>query len=267
MSTRGQLRAVVGGGVDVGLGVDAGAPGRRRHRAARAVGRDASVRSTTVGTSHDREVARAAPTCTVVAVGETTAADADHRVVAVPAGDLDERRPRRPARSAGKNASTAISPVRSDDSSGPTKKSPAGDRRVGPPGRRASTDPPSRRSTAGISAAGSACTSVPTVVPRLRIVGCATCSQRLAQQRLHAACAGVGQHARRAGPARRPGRRRRRCRRRRGPASRLMSTSVAGAPAASTAAAPGSARRRAPSRPGRRPAASRRPRRASRGGA
>ena len=39
---------------------------------------------------------------------------------------------------------------------------------------RSVTDPSSSSSTAGISAAGSACTRLPTVVPRLRIVGCAT---------------------------------------------------------------------------------------------
>ena len=78
-----------------------------------------------------------------------------------------------PGRSAGKNASVAISSAASVDSSGPAKSSSAGIVRV-PRTEATSTEPPSSASTTGISAAASACTIEPTVVPRLRIVAWAT---------------------------------------------------------------------------------------------
>ena len=47
------------------------------------------------------------------------------------------------------------------------------------PAPRPRAEPPSRASTTGISAAASACTSEPTVVPRLRMVACATCESAI----------------------------------------------------------------------------------------
>ena len=94
-----------------------------------------------------------------------------------------------------------------------------------PPGRatRGSTRPPVRARTAVSSPLGSACASEPTLVPRLRIVGCATCR---APGAAAAARRAPRRRARRsrAGRARRPGRRPVRCGRRRGRCSRLMST-------------------------------------------
>ena len=71
-------------------------------------------------------------------------------------------------------AAVAISSARSADSMGPTKSAAAGTVRRPVATLKTSTEPSSRHSTAGISAAGSAWTRLPTVVPRLRIVGCAT---------------------------------------------------------------------------------------------
>ena len=89
-------------------------------------------------------------------------------------GRSRRRRVPAPGRSAGKNAWTA-------SSSGRKRRLQRAEEEVGggdhPRGRRldtAVTVPPHSASTAVISPAGSACASEPTVVPRLRIVGCAT---------------------------------------------------------------------------------------------
>ena len=67
----------------------------------------------------------------------------------------------------------AISSSSRQDSSGPRKKSLAATVRV-PRELATSTYPVVSASTAGISPEGSACVMEPTVVPRLRITGCAT---------------------------------------------------------------------------------------------
>ena len=104
-------------------------------------------------------------------------------------GRSPRRRRRRRAASAGKNASTAISSCASVDSSGPANSSAAGIVRR-PRTDATSTDPSSSRSTIGISAAASACTMEPTVVPRLRIVGWATWLSAIASSGW--ACGGLG---------------------------------------------------------------------------
>ncbi len=53
----------------------------------------------------------------------------------------------------------------------------------------ASTDPPSSASTTGISAAASAWMIEPTVVPRLRMVACATCESAIASSGWESAAA------------------------------------------------------------------------------
>ncbi len=119
--------------------------------------------------------------------------DTAERVVAVAARELLEGHtlPRRPAPG-------RTPPARSRRGAGST---PWG-RRRGPRPRSCGvpavdatvTEPPSRASTIGISAAASACTSEPTVVPRLRIVGMGDLRQRERDQRLRASYVGRGEH-------------------------------------------------------------------------
>ena len=101
-------------------------------------------------------------------------ADPAHRVVALPPGHLDERAAAGAPAAGGRSRRRPARPGRSADSIGPVKNAAAATSRV-PSALRSVTDPSSSRSTADISAAGSACTRLPTVVPRLRIVGWATC--------------------------------------------------------------------------------------------
>ena len=156
-----------------------------------------------MGTSRDRDVRRPR---TDVAVDER--GDPAQRVVAAAAGDLVERRRRRRAAARGRTPTRRSRRARA--------RTPAARRRArrrGSCGCRAprptSSDPPSSSSTAGISAAGSACTREPTVVPRLRMVGCATWTSASAHQRLDPADLRARRARRCAGPARRRAPRRR----------------------------------------------------------
>ena len=83
----------------------------------------------------------------------------------------------------------ASSPGCTADSSGPRKNSLAGTSRS-PPWWATRTAPSSTASTAGISPAGSACTMLPTVVPRLRIAAWATNRSAFASSGWAAAAAG-----------------------------------------------------------------------------
>ena len=99
--------------------------------------------------------------------------DPGQRVVAVPPGDSTNAVPVPGANRRKRTASTSSSWAerrleRPDEEVGARRSRGA---RAGPT---ASTTPPGSTSTAGISPAGSACAIEPTVVPRLRIVGCAT---------------------------------------------------------------------------------------------
>ena len=99
----------------------------------------ASVRSSTSGRRRHREVGRPRGGRPRRRPPSTTARHPAHRVVAVPAGDLDEGGAACRRRAPGRTPTTASSPWRSADSSGPTKKSAAGDRRARPPARATST--------------------------------------------------------------------------------------------------------------------------------
>ena len=176
----------------------------RRPRSAPAA--TASVRSTTVGHVADRQVA-GPHLDDLLALAAYDDRDAGHGVVAVAPGDLLERdaparRQRREERRHGDLVVAQRGLQRPDEEVGGGDRAPA---------RRDPRRRPSRRAASartGISAAGSAWTIEPTVVPRLRIVGWATCAQR---QRAAAAGRGAprrGERRRRAGRAHRPGRRR-----------------------------------------------------------
>ena len=185
-----QLGAVVGGGVDV-VG-RARASVQRRVAAGSRRRRRRPVRSTTVGHVADREVADPRRDDPSPSTGRRARRPRTAR--SRRAGGRSPRRPTPcPAARAGKNAATASSSCASDDSSGPAKRSAAAMVR-GPRARPTSTEPPSSRSTTGISAAASACTIEPTVVPRLRMVGWATSGQRQREQRLTRAASVVGEH-------------------------------------------------------------------------
>ena len=131
--------------MDVGLGVDL-VPRELAGRGPVGIApppapRTASVRSSTTGVGPtETYAARAALDRAVLPQRHHRGEPAD-RVVAVPAGHLDERRARVPAASAGKRADTASSPGSTADSSGPRKNSSAPTVRVGPAAP-ASTVPP-----------------------------------------------------------------------------------------------------------------------------
>ncbi len=233
-------------------GRGARAPRRRGRRRRRRSGRPPSVRRRPTG-NRPR---------TVSPVDQP--ADPAQRVVAVAAGDLLERHP------AAGGAAPGSTPTRRSRRG--AARTPAGRRRgrrprscAGPAGRRRRPSPPSRRSTMGISAAASACTIEPTVVPRLRMVACATLARAQGDQRLDAAYVVGREHVGVPGQGADPdavgGRRRSPSR----PARPLMSTSRDGAasridssgtrlcPPASTLApgSPASAARASSSDPGR----------------
>ena len=95
------------------------------------------------------------------------------RVVAVAPRRLEERRAGAAGANRPKRTASTSSSCRRVVSSGPSKKSAAAISRR-PPAPTASTTPPVSTSTEGISPAGSAWAIEPTVVPRLRMAGCAT---------------------------------------------------------------------------------------------
>ena len=158
VSTRTSWRAVGRRGVDVVGRVELGSTcvdRRRRRRSAPRHGRRRSGRRSRTGS-------RAARPPTSSPSTRTSAGDAAQRVVAVPARDLGERRRPPRGRSAGKNASAAISScgqrrLQRAERTGRRRRSCAGPRTDA-----TSTEPPSSASTTGISAAASAWTIEPT---------------------------------------------------------------------------------------------------------
>src|SRR5262249_40417814 len=94
-----------------------------------------------------------------------------HPVVAAPPPHLRQPPARAPRR--GHRAWAATPPARTP-APAPRGNTPPGGPRRPPSGRPPPPAPPSTASTAGISPAGSACTMLPTVVPRLRMAAWAT---------------------------------------------------------------------------------------------
>ena len=182
------MRAVLGGGVDVALRLDRGrgpgrpaadqstcrpAPARRRPRSA----------STTRGHVGDRDEGQRGRRRTTP-VGDASTARRPRPWRSRRAGGRARgRRCRCRRRTGGTAPRRRARRARATTRAAPTKKSADGDLASAPRPTTASTTPPVRASTAGISPAGSACAIDPTVVPRLRMVGWATLTQRLAQQR------------------------------------------------------------------------------------
>ena len=201
-------------------------PSRRRRPPAAA--RLGEVETTGVGPT--TEISRPAASTTAVVEPRTSGGDAAQRVVAVPPGDLDERGAGAARRAPGRTPATASSPRRERRLQRADEEVGGGDVRRPAPAQ-ATLDRAVRAaaSTAGISAAGSACARLPTVVPRLRI-------DRVGDVAAAPGAAAAGRRARlvgappgRAGRARRPGRRPRRRATSASSASRLMSTRWPGA--------------------------------------
>ena len=192
------------------------APARRRATA--------SVRSSTSGVGRDRDVRRPGRRRPRRPPTRHHGGQPAHRVVAVPPGHLDERRAACRPGSAGKRADDGELAGRPGRLQRADEEVGGGDVRVEPCALATSTLPPVRASTAVISPLGSACARLPTVVPRLRITGCATSRSACRSSGCALVRGLVALDRRRAGPARRRAPRRPRRGRRPARSTRLMST-------------------------------------------
>ena len=145
-------------------------PSRRRRPPARAT---ASVRSSTTASGRPRCTPRAPRRSCRRRSQRHDRGEPAHGVVAVPSGDLDERRAASAAAAAGSAPTQPAPPPRPPTPAARGRTPRRAIVRV-EPCRATSTVPPVRARTAVISPLGSAWARLPTVVPRLRITGCAT---------------------------------------------------------------------------------------------